>query len=167
MTDRPIDIDTTNSVQPNIQTEETRTDKKARLAKVYERGITGDRLHVDLPPDKYGQWVPDDVVSINRLRALGFEIDQKWAPHRALHDKGDGASYVGDTVFMVCDREVKEIIDEIRKDRYERLNNPRDGKQKEERDFIAQADPITVPTSESKAREAKKGDIIAALTPNQ
>lgn len=165
MTDRPIDLDTTKSTEAHIKPTESREQRKARLATVYERGITGDRLHVDLPPDKYGQWVSNDVVSIHRLRALGFEIDTVYAPKRALHDKGDSASYVGDTLFMVCDMETKEIIDEIRRDRYERLN-PKKGKQREEKAYIEAAGEINVPTSESRAREAKKEDLLSVLQTN-
>lgn len=169
MSDRPIDADTTKSVAPRIDVAtdapESREQRKARLATVYERGITGDRLHVDLPPNLYGQWVPNDVVSINRLRALGFEIDTEFAPHRALHDRGDSASHVGDTLFMTCNMETKEIIDEIRRDRYEQLNSKK-GKQREEKAFVANAGEINVPSTESKAREARKEDILSVLQTN-
>lgn len=164
MADRKVEVDTTGSASENITPEERRRARKARLAGVYERGVVGDRLHVELPPSLHGEWVPNSNVDIQRKEALGFRIDTEYAPKRALHDKGDGASYVGDCVFMVCDREDKEIIDEIRRERYEATHNPKRGTQKEERDFVGQAGDINAPTAESKVREARKEDISAALS---
>lgn len=164
MSDRKVELDLTNSAVENITPEERRKARKARLAGVYERGVVGDRLHVDLPPSLYGEWVPNINTEIHRKEALGFKKDTEYAKKRALHDKGDDASYVGDCVFMICDREDKDIIDEIRKERYEATHNPRRGKQKEERDFVSQAGDINAPTTESKVREARKEDISAALS---
>lgn len=169
MPERTIDVNVSSnpSDKVTIEEENTYTQRKARLAEVYERGLTGDRLHVDLPPELYGEWVPRDVVSIHRKEALGFKIDTEYAPKRALHDKGDGASYVGDCVFMVCDREVRDILDELRQERYEQTHKPRDGKQKEEREFISNAGEFNAPTAESKARQARKEELISALQPGE
>lgn len=168
MAERPIDINlsTTNQGEKiNEQDKvESRADRKARMAQVFDRGVVGDRLHVDLPEHLHGEWVPSDAVSVHRKESLGFRIDTEYAKNRKLHDKGDSASYVGDVVFMVCDRENKEILDEIRRDRYNAVHAPRGGKQKEERDFITQADKETAPTAESKAHQARKADITAAIT---
>lgn len=144
---------------------ESRTDKRKRLMEIYDRGVVGDRLHVDLPADKVGQWVVNDSVAIHRMEGLGYQIDREFAPKRRLHDKGDGASYVGDVVFMVADRETREIIDEIKAERYARINDPK--RQKEEADFAAQNranEAVGIGTlNESKAHSAKKSDIEAAL----
>lgn len=161
MSERKVEVDLTTKGE-NIQPEE-RSVQKARLAQVYDRGVVGDRLHVDLPPNLHGEWVPSNAVDVHRKEALGFRIDTEHAKQRKLHDKGDAASYVGDCVFMTCDRETKDIIDEIRKERYIQAHSPRGGKQKEERDFITQAAPETSPTAESKARPVRKADITAAI----
>jgi hypothetical protein len=112
-----------------------KVDKK-RVAEVYERGVVGDRLHVELPPELVGQWVPNDTQAIYRMEALGYTIDTKFAPSRRLHDKGDGASYVGDVVHMIAPRIIRDIIDDVKRDRYNRIH-AKSGKQKEEKDFEA------------------------------
>lgn len=144
---------------------ESRADKRKRLMEVYDRGVVGDRLHVELPADKVGQWVVNDQVAIHRMEGLGYQVDKEFAPKRRLHDKGDGASYVGDVVFMVADRETREIIDEIKAERYAHINDPK--RQKEETDFAAQNranEGVGIGTlNESKAHSAKKADIEAAL----
>lgn len=162
MSERKIDVDLTKGSE-NITPVETRASKKARMAQVYERGVVGDRLHVELPLDLHGEWVPNNSVDVHRKEALGFRIDTEFAKQRALHDKGDAASYVGDCVFMICAREDKEIIDEIRKENYIKTHAPRGGKQKEERDFITQAAPETSPSAESTAKTARKTEITAAI----
>lgn len=109
---------------------------KKIVAEVYERGVVGDRLHVDLPPELVGQWVPNDAMAVYRMEALGYVVDKKFAPMRRLHDKGDGASYVGDVVHMIAPRQIRDAIDEVKKERYERINGKRgQSKQKEEKDF--------------------------------
>lgn len=168
MSQRTVDVDTSkgSSASEKIsetEIQESRAQKKARRAQVFERGVLGDRLHVDLPPHLHGEWVPNNTVDVHRKEGLGFRIDTEYAKQRALHDKGDAASYVGDCVFMVCDKEDKEIIDEIRQDRYNKIHGAKGGKQKEERDFVNQADAITSPVAESKVNVANPSDISAAL----
>ena len=149
---------------------ETRRQRKARLARVLERGVVGDRLQVELPPNVYGEWVPNDKSEIFRMQSLGFEIDTEYAPKRALHDQGDGRSVVGDAVFMTCDRETKDILEEIRRENFERANgNPDDptAEQLEEREFATQNSKIGMPVvEESKQRQARKEHLEAVLQRN-
>lgn len=144
---------------------EDRAAKKARLATVLERGIVGDRLQVDLPPDLHGEWVRNDPLEINRLQAVGFEVDNKFATSRSLHNDGTGASIVGDVVFMTCSRETKEIIDEIRHDQFMRMNRP--GKSKEEKEFVeavhAQTGGVIPSVVESQQHSIRTAEIAAAL----
>lgn len=152
-----------DSASDKITEAETREQKKARRAQIFARGVLGDRLHVDLPPELYGEWVFNDKTQVHTKEALGFRIDTEYARSRALHDKGDSASYVGDVVFMVCDREDKEIIDELRRERYAQVHNPRSGKQKEERDFISLNDPESKATADSKIHKVRPADITDAI----
>ncbi len=144
---------------------ESRADKRARLIQIYERGVVGDRLHVPLPDNKVGQWVHSDPMAVHRMEGLGYTVDKEYAPKRRLHDKGDGASYVGDVVFMIADKETREIIDEIKAERYERLNNPKN--QKEDSDFATQNRALSSAgigtINESKAHSVKKAEIEQAL----
>src|SRR5262245_3511703 len=117
----------------------TRDERKARLASVLDRGIVADRLKVDLPSNLHGEWVFNDPTEIFRMEALGFKIDDVHAPKRALHSKGDSGSVVGDVIFMVCERETKDMIDEIRREQYARLNS-KGPKQKEEKDYNKMVD---------------------------
>lgn len=174
MSERPIDVSVKSgaTASDKITTDEkvfTREDKKARLAQVLERGMVGVRLQVDLPDDLVGQWVPKDEAEIHRMEALGYRLDRDYAPKRRLHDGGDGLSYVGDVVHMIADRETREIIDELKKERYDRMNDPK--LQKEERDFknltqknLGDAGIRTI--DESQSHSVRRDEIAAALKPN-
>lgn len=145
----------------------TRAERKARFAQVLDRSIVGDRLKVNLPPNVYGEWVPNDQMEIYRMEALGFKIDTEFARQRELHSRGDAASYVGDCVFMVQPMEDHEILEEIRKEQYDRLNSKKP-RQREEKDFATQVSKELqevgiVPTTESTVNEARKSDLEAAL----
>jgi hypothetical protein len=121
-------------------TPEERAKRKAKLIQSFDRGVVHDRLSVPLPSDMHGEWCRNDPLEIDRLKTLGFEIDREHAVNRSLHDDGSGAAIVGDVIFMTCPREVKEIIDEIRQEKFIAMNGkPGDtrGKSKEEREFEA------------------------------
>jgi hypothetical protein len=120
-------------------------------------------LKVALPPELYGEWIFNDQTEIMRMEALGFQVDTVYAPKRALHSKGDGASYVGDVVFMTCPMEDKILIDEIKREQYMRLNR-KGKKQKEEKDFdtMTQKEGLE-PIGEGSVNEARKTEIEQAL----
>jgi hypothetical protein len=168
MPERKIEASTAkgDSASEQVTPQETRAQRKARLAQVFDRGAIGDRLHVDLPSGYRGEWVPtnDGGINVNRKKALGFWIDNEFAKkHSELHDKGDSGSHVGDVVFMVCTAETAEILDEIRRERYNEVHNPKGGKQKEELDYLRQADEETVPSAQSTVDSASIVDISDAL----
>ncbi|KKM76313.1 hypothetical protein LCGC14_1381440, partial [marine sediment metagenome] len=68
-------------VDPNLLPEELTDEEKAekrkirraRLATILERGRTVDRLHVELPEDVHGEWVPNEQKDILHYESLGFE----------------------------------------------------------------------------------------------
>lgn len=168
MPERKIEASTAkgDSASETVLPTETRAERKSRLAAVYDRGVTGDRLHVDLPPDLDGEWVPTTGggTAVARKKALGYWIDKEYAKnHSALHDKGDEGSHVGDVVFMVTTRDNKELLDEIKKERFREAHLPKGGKHKEERDFLNQADREVKPLAESNASKASVSDITDAL----
>jgi hypothetical protein len=148
---------------------ETKEEKRARFTRILERGIVADRLLVELPNGLHGEWVPRDQTEIERKKLLGFWIDEKHAQNRSLHGDGTGAAIIGDTVFMVCDRETKELIDEVKRERYrQRHGKPGEDKRKqeEEKAYTKQVDhQLGMPViDESSARTAKKEDIEKALS---
>jgi hypothetical protein len=149
---------------PDNVPQETREQRKARIAKVLDRGLSHDRLAVPLPDNLYGEWVSNDQVSIFEKEALGFKIDTEYAPKRALHSKGDGKSIVGDCVFMICNKEDKQLIDEIRNEQYLRINR-KASEQKEEKDFNQVTRKLGLETlTESTVNEARKAELETALT---
>ncbi len=143
-----------------------KNEAKAKLVSVLSRGVLIDRQNVDLPPEVYGEWVPNDKTEIYRMEALGFKIDTEYACKRALHEGGEGGpSIIADTVFMTCPSYVKEVIEEIRVENYEAANSPRGGKQKEERDFDNEAATVGLPTQmKSRIDNVNTEDIRAAIT---
>lgn len=174
MAERTVDVSvkagaTASNLITDEEKKESRVAKKARLAQVLERGMVGVRLEVDLPDNLVGQWVPKDEAEIHRMEALGYRLDREHATARRLHDGGDGLSYVGDVVHMIADRETREIIDELKRERYMKMNDPK--LQKEERDFknltqknLGDAGIRTI--DESQSHSVKRDEIAAALKPN-
>lgn len=160
--------------EEQIRRSMSREEKKARAVRILERGIVADRTTVEnLPPHLHGEWVEQDPLAIERKRALGFWIDRDYAPKRALHSDGTDSSIVGDTVYMVCLKEDKDIIDEARHEQYIRMHGTSAQKRelglkvdstKEEKEFKTQADQAGVPIiEESKMSQVRKDELVAAL----
>lgn len=144
----------------------TRDQKKARLAYLLDRGIIHDRLAVNLPPDKHGEWVRNDGMEIHRMQTMGFWIDNEYANARAINSDGKHGNIIGDVIFMVCDKETKELIDEVRYEQMLRANkDPKSAP--EEKDFQAQTHAATggeIPTFvESKQRAVRPTDLASTM----
>jgi hypothetical protein len=158
-----VSVFNSGKTETSTVTNEDRKTRKARLARVLERGIVADRLIVNLPTNLYGEWVSDDPVSIARMEAMGFQIDKEFAPSRSLHSTGEKMGKVGDVVFMTCAREDKELIDEIRQEQYDRKHKR--GKQREETESAAQIRKEGLSTFvESREHVARRSDIERVLT---
>ena len=118
---------------------------KAKVAGVASRGFMIDRLSVQLPADMYGEWVPDDEVSIAGARALGFEIDKEFATRNKLHTNAAGEAKIGDAVFMTIPRYQKEVLDELAEEERIRFHGIRGAKPAEETQYaknISKETPI-------------------------
>lgn len=148
-------------------------DKKARFARVLERGFLADRLTVtDLPDDKHGQWVANNEVEIIRMQELGYTIDTEYAAKRSLHSDGTGRPIVGDVIFMTCSREDHEIVEDLRREQFVRMHGSPDEKralqQREEAEFAASFDAETkhdIPViQESDAKAARREELRAATS---
>lgn len=168
MAERPIEINVaknSSAADKITEADKSRAERKARLATVYQRGLVGDSLHVELPPDKHGEWVPRHDAAINRKLALGYSIDTEYAPKqkKSMHDKGDSGSHIVDVVFMTCPKETKELLDEIKLERFKDMHNPKAGKQKEEKDFLRQADAETAPSATGSVAPAGIQNIADAI----
>ena len=143
----------------------TRAARKAKLVRILDRGIVADRLHVDLPTNLYGEWVADDPVEISRMEALGFHKDTEYAPSRSLHSSGIKEGKIGDVIHMICEKETKDIIDEIRREQFDRRHGK--GKTKEEAEAAGRINKEGLATfTESKEHTARKADIERALATN-
>jgi hypothetical protein len=163
---------TTTEVLTAEQKKEKHLEKRARIARVLERGYVVDRATVDnLPPHLHGEWVPDDPMEIERKKALGFWIDREFAPKRSLHGQADEAdkARIGDCIYMTCLKEDKQLIDEIRYEQYVKTHGSPEElkrlKQQEERDFAKLTESIGLPVvDESAENVAHKEELIAALS---
>lgn len=113
----------------------SRSDRRARRAQVLERGSVGDRLHVPLPEGMGGQWVHNSQEEIFRMEAIGYQIDTEYAKQRALHSNGTDQSIVGDVIFMTCDAETREDIEDLRKIQFDKIHGKQGTRRGEEREF--------------------------------
>lgn len=140
---------------------ETKAQKKARLAAVLDRGFVNYRLQTDriLPKDTYGQWVRNDANEIANYEALGFEVYKGDGGNKAQ----DGTHRVGDVILMYTSKEQKELLDEVQRDKYNRVHGLRTS-QIEEENFKrnVREDGIT-PVVESRVEEVDGQTISKAL----
>lgn len=148
-----------------------RAERKARLAEVMFRGIVNAQLSVPLPKDRHGVWVHRDQMEIAYYEALGYKVDDQFALKNAIHNDGSGKPIVGDTIFMTCSKEQKELIDEVNRDQYMRNNTKSGQAQLEEKQFkelldkkLNRGTDSKVPAIiESQEVEVSKSQIAAAL----
>lgn len=149
-------------------TPEERARRKAYIVQALERGVINDRMSVPLPNDLYGCWVRRDQMEIDHMKRMGFRIDTEFATQRALHTDGTGAAFVGDVVHMVTEKWNKELIDEVKQERFLQHHSKTGKKDKEEKDFAsgtsAETDGVIPTMNESRTRELRKGEIAAAMT---
>lgn len=161
--ERAVEV-TVGSVENKSFKELTKVEKRARLATILDRGFVHDRLVVELPRDKYGEWVNNEPMEITRMHSMGFEIDTEYANKRALHNGAGVGNVVGDVIFMTAPMEVKEIIDELRMAKFQELNgkpNRVNRTQKEESEFAENASLPTI--NESSQSEVDASAIKNAI----
>jgi|SRR6185312_5218130 len=147
--------------------EESRSERKARLVKILERGVVADRLRVELPPGIYGEWVVDDSVEITRMKLLGFRLDKEYAVKHSLHSSGVEEGKIGDVVHMICDQETHDILEEIRKEQYasRHLRRSKSKQQGEESEATSNMERIGLPPIiESSDKRVTKTEIEDMLT---
>lgn len=152
---------------PSKMSPEERAKLKSLIITQLDRGVLHDRLHVDLPDGLHGEWIRRDGFERDKMIGLGFRDGGEYVKSRSLHHDGVTPG-VADVIFMVCDRERKELIDEVKVEMTQRNYGSARGKnQKEEKEFasgVQQATGGIVPTTiESVSREASKNEIAEAL----
>jgi hypothetical protein len=139
----------------------TKSDKKARLAAVLDRGIVTANLDTSfLPADLHGEWIRYDSNEVARMKALGFSVYSGSHPN-ALHSASDGTVRVGDVILMTTDKETKAIIDEVQQDRMNKIHG-KGSAQIEERTFSQAVDGGIQPLIESRIEEVGADHIASA-----
>lgn len=146
--------------------------ERGRVAEVYSRSITEDRLNVPMPEEFHGEWVLNNELEISRKKGLGFIIDDVFATKVAMHNDGTGKPIIGDVIHMITTKENKKLIDKIAAEKYFEMHGTRaqkEAKQKEEKDFVNNNKDEILPITSVKGRalsrqESVSGrDIINAL----
>jgi hypothetical protein len=138
-------------------------EQKARMARVLDRNLSISKLHVDLPNDLHGEWVPSDDVSVAEKERLGFKIDTEYAP-KSINKSNRHI----DAIFMTIPKGTKEAIDSFRQDEYNRAQNPKKNslgqtvENKEEVEF--KNSPVGLPLStESTTTNVDSNQIASTL----
>ena len=135
----------------------------ARLATVLDRGLVSTFLSVDLPADLHGEWVSNHPIDIDRLKALGFEVDTQYAS--AMHGGGSGEKVVGDVIHMVQPMRAHLLVEEFKAKRYQEMHGKKTDTKiegsKEERDFKSQVGLPVI--DESSTESVNASQIEAAL----
>lgn len=123
----------------------TREELKALMVEILDRGIVQDRLYIPLNDGLHGEWVPNYSNDINEKKLLGFEIADSTKHVKGgietISTDGKGTEIiVGDTLYMVCSSVRKEVLDEIRHERFVQAHGRKgDNSQSEEREYLANA----------------------------
>jgi hypothetical protein len=74
-----------------------------------DRSYLNDRLNVNLPEGLYGEWIGKDDFSQYQAKAKGFvDGTQYLGKFNKLYETADGKSAVGDVVFMVIPKWMKD-----------------------------------------------------------
>src|SRR5690348_7452414 len=123
MPDRELDINLTQSTDTRIgvnPSAEEVIEYRQRLARVYDRGLIIDRLHVDLPDHVYGEWHSGDELTRAAMDLKGFIVDTEYAPKSKLHDSGNGEGKAGDVIHYIMPKWKKIEMDKLQKAIYER-----------------------------------------------
>jgi len=86
---------------------------KRRLFETASRSYINDRLHVDLPPDKHGEWIGIDDFSQYHAAMKGFvDGSQYLTENNKMFQRPDGST-LGDVKFMVLDKWKFEAMREV------------------------------------------------------
>lgn len=150
----------------NNPPELSRQQRKAKIVSVLERGLTGDRLQVDLPPELTGEWVSKSKLEIYRMEGLGYKVDTEYAVKNKLHDQGDGSSVIGDVIYMTTTKENKELINETILEMMDQAHNPK--RQREDTEHTNVIDRIGMPVIKtSRAEIVNSEQIKATITSGQ
>jgi hypothetical protein len=146
---------------PLKPTPEQVAERKRYIVTQYDRGILHDRLQVDLPDDVYGEWTRKDGFEIDAMVAKGFTRGDEYVKARALHH--DGATPgIADVVFMVTPKWNKELLDQVRAEKYvEQYGKKGEAIKREDRDFAAAARAAGIkPTLNSSESSIGTSDIV-------
>lgn len=118
------------------QNQETEVEKRARFATILERGYMTTMFAVPgLPPELWGEWVPNTEAELGRLSALGFTDGSQYVANRTPHHSGTKPQ-VADVVFMVQPMDEHKLWVKMRQERFDTLNERGKKKNKEEKDFV-------------------------------
>lgn len=166
--------ETVSSEEKDLHNEFNELEEEIRLTRVLERGMTADRLNVDLPPEVYGEWVHNDEVDVATMRAKNFEVDDKYAAKRALHSDGSGLPIIGDVIFMTCTRKNKVMLDKIQRKLYvQRHGEPkkvehgeRMDETQENRQYASEVGRLGLPIIDTSSTRVIGADEIEAAKPN-
>jgi hypothetical protein len=112
---------------------------KAKMVEILDRGVTSSRLDLDVDTDIHYEWVPNNAVEKNRMKTLGFEVLSRKNHLRSgnpLHEGGGDEIIVGDVIAMGCSKARKEVLDEIKQERFTAMHGKAGSNvQGEETDF--------------------------------
>lgn len=137
----------------------------AKVATILDRGVIFERLKVDLPDDLYGEWCRNDPLEIDRMRTLGFWVDDRYATKRALHSDGTSSNIVGDVIHVITTRQNKDMIDKVKAEQARIAQNPRRAPEESDSAYgsIARPDPVIPMFSTSSQQVVSAADVKAAL----
>lgn len=142
----PSGINTTLTAEDleNIAKEEEKLDFQKRAASILSRSMVQDALDVQLPADVHGEWIAKDPMSIAEAQMKGFVFDDKYS-NTSIHGDGSGRASYGDCYFMTMPKWKKEILDEEKQNRFERVHGRKGQSKKlaEENNYLQSPDEET------------------------
>lgn len=128
-----------------IALEEEKLEFRKRAASILSRSQVQDALNVTMPVDMHGEWVPKDQMSVTEAQMKGFVFDTEFATGSNIHKDGSGRNTFGDCYFMVMPSWKKEILDDEKQLRFERVHGKKGQSKKlaEETNYLSNPDEQT------------------------
>lgn len=122
-----------------IALEEEKLDFQKRAASILSRSQIQDALNVPVPEGVHLEWIPKDPMSLTEAQMKGFEFDTEYALSSALHKDGSGRNMHGDCYAMIMPKWKKEMLDEAKQQRFERVHGKKGQSKKlaEETNYLA------------------------------
>jgi hypothetical protein len=160
MASETINVRTTTAAKV-VMDPKAKAELRANMVRVLERGHLSGRLDIE-KGDRYYEWVSKDPSDIARLKSMGFKMcDDPELAKNSLHNDGTANITIGDVVLMEAPLELKEMLNEVNKEIYQRRHGK--SSKQEETDFAGRLKQTGLPSFNESTSDAVDGASLKTI----